>query len=36
MDNDIEKMSREDLITEVKKLRSGIRDHRDSTRHELC
>ena len=36
MDNDIEKMSREDLITEVKKLRRGIRDHRDSTRHELC
>jgi hypothetical protein len=25
-----------ELITEVKKLRSGIRRHRDSTKHELC
>jgi hypothetical protein len=36
VDEDIEKMSREQLITEVKKLRAGIRAHRDSTLHELC
>lgn len=36
MDEDIERLSREDLVTEVKKLRAGIRAHRDSTKHELC
>ncbi len=36
MDKDLEKMSREDLIAEVKKLRAGIREHRDSTGHDLC
>ena len=36
MDTDLERMSREQLILEVKKLRQGIRQHRDSTRHELC
>jgi hypothetical protein len=36
MDNDLEQMSREQLIEEVKKLRNGIRTHRDSTRNELC
>ncbi len=36
MDDDLEKMSREQLIDEVKKLRTGIRKHRDSTGHELC
>lgn len=36
MDEDLEKMSREQLIDEVKKLRTGIRKHRDSTGHELC
>jgi hypothetical protein len=35
MDTDLERMSREQLILEVKKLREGIRLHRDSTRHEL-
>jgi hypothetical protein len=29
-------MTREALITEVRKLRQGIREHRDSSRHELC
>jgi len=29
-------MSQEQLIDEVRKLRAGIRRHRDSTRHELC
>jgi len=36
MDTDLEQMSRAQLIEEVKKLRQGIRQHRDSTRHELC
>ncbi len=36
MDEDLETMSLEQLIEEVKKLRHGIRQHRDSTEHELC
>ena len=29
-------MSRDQLIAELKKLRAGIRRHRDSSEHELC
>ena len=36
MDTDLEQMSREQLIEEVKKLRHGIRQHRDNSGHELC
>jgi hypothetical protein len=36
MDKDLESMAREQLIEEVKILRYGIRQHRDSSRHELC
>ena len=36
IDSDLDAMSREELISEVKKLRAGIRAHRDSTDHELC
>jgi hypothetical protein len=36
VDEDIDRMSREELIAEAKKLRKGIRVHRDSTGHELC
>lgn len=36
MDEDLEPMSREELIAEVKKLRAGIREHRDSSGHDLC
>jgi hypothetical protein len=36
MDDDLEAMSRERLIAEVKKLRAVIRRHRDSTGHDLC
>lgn len=36
MDDDLEKMSREALMAEVRRLRQGIRAHRDSTEHELC
>ena len=36
MDADLEQMTRDQLIAEVKKLREGIRKHRDSSEHELC
>jgi hypothetical protein len=36
MDEDLEQLTRDELITEVKKLRAGIRVHRDSTKHALC
>ena len=36
MDEDLTALSREQLIEEVRKLRRGIRVHRDSSGHELC
>lgn len=36
VDEDLTEMSREQLIEEARKLRQGIRAHRDSTEHELC
>jgi hypothetical protein len=36
MDEDLEQMSRDQLVIEVRKLRAGIRQHRDSTTHSLC
>ena len=36
MDTDLEAMSRDELIAEVRKLRNGIRKHRDSIGHNLC
>ncbi len=36
MDEDLQEFSRERLIDEVKRLRAGIRTHRDSSSHELC
>jgi len=36
MDEALQEMSKEQLIEEVKKLRAGIRKHRDSTGQELC
>jgi hypothetical protein len=36
MDEDLDRMSREQLVAEVRKLRTGIRAHRDSTKQELC
>jgi hypothetical protein len=36
MDEDLASMSPEQLIDEVRKLRRGIRTHRDSTGHDLC
>lgn len=35
-DDDLETMTRHELADEVRKLRSAIRAHRDSTGHELC
>ena len=35
-DTDLTLLNKEQLIEEVKKLRAGIREHRDSTGHELC
>jgi len=36
MDEDLEGLSREQLVAEVKRLRQAIRSHRDSTGHDLC
>jgi hypothetical protein len=36
MDTDLDLMSRDQLIAEARKLRAGIRKHRDSSGHELC
>ena len=36
MDEDLEATTREQLIVEVKKLRAGVRAHRDSSGHALC
>ena len=36
LDQDLEKLSHEQLLAEAKKLRAGIRGHRDSSGHELC
>jgi catechol 2,3-dioxygenase-like lactoylglutathione lyase family enzyme len=36
MDDDLGKLSLEQLVDEVRRLRAGIRAHRDSTGHDLC
>jgi hypothetical protein len=36
IDDDLEAMSRAQLVAEVRKLRDGIRAHRDSSGHDLC
>jgi hypothetical protein len=36
MDDDLAAMTREQLLDEVRKLRQGIRRHRDSSLHGLC
>jgi len=35
-DSDLEALTRDQLVAEVKRLRAGIRTHRDSTGHDLC
>ena len=36
MDDDLESFTREQLVAEVKRLRAGIREHRDTSAQELC
>jgi hypothetical protein len=36
MDEDLPRLSRDQLIAEVIRLRAGIRTHRDSSGHALC
>ena len=36
MDDDLQELDRDALIAEVRKLRAGIREHRDASGHELC
>ena len=36
MDDDLSGMTREQLETEVRRLRAGIRAHRDASGHDLC
>jgi hypothetical protein len=35
-DDDLTKLTRDELIAEVIRLRAGIRAHRDSSGHDLC
>ncbi|GGW25878.1 hypothetical protein [Streptomyces xantholiticus] len=36
LDDDLSRMSRDELMAEVRRLRRGIREHRDSSGHDLC
>lgn len=36
MDEDLDARKREDLVAEVKRLRAGIREHRDGMGQDLC
>lgn len=36
MDEDLSKMTREELLDEVRTLRQAIREHRDCSGHDLC
>jgi hypothetical protein len=36
LDNDLESMTHNELRSELRKLRAGIRQHRDRSGHELC
>ena len=36
MDQDLEQLDRAALMAEVKRLRAGIREHRDSSGQDLC
>ncbi len=35
-DDDLDRLSREELIVEARRLRKGIREHRDASGQELC
>ena len=36
MDDDLDAMTRDELIDEARRLRAGIRAHRDSSGHDIC
>jgi hypothetical protein len=36
LDQDLPRMTPAQLIAEIKRLRNGIREHRDANLHELC
>ncbi len=36
MDQDLDNLTREELVANVKKLRAAIREHRDASLHDLC
>jgi hypothetical protein len=36
MDEDLAGLTKDELIAEVVRLRNGIREHRDSSGHDLC
>jgi hypothetical protein len=36
LDDDLAALTRDELVAEVKRLRAGIRAHRDSTGQDLC
>ena len=36
VDDDLLSMDRDELVEEVRRLRAGIREHRDSSGHQLC
>jgi hypothetical protein len=36
MDDDLDRMTRDELVAEARRLRAGIREHRDSSGQELC
>lgn len=36
MDDDLSRLTKDELIAEVKRLRTGIRAHRDASGHALC
>lgn len=36
MDEDLNGLTRQQLLEEVRKLRAGIRAHRDASGHDLC
>ena len=36
MDQDLDNLTREELVAKLKELRAAIREHRDASLHDLC
>jgi len=36
MDDDLDSLTRDELVAEIVRLRAGIRAHRDSSGHDVC